>query len=127
MNWTTIRLELASIPSCPQGSASRAYLLRVPLDEHGLIDREAFEENPRQASVRRFWASEPDQYGQLERADGEWKFRTPSRNGAAAVFRFGPTPFLIGGQIEIEDDEGASLPFRVASIRSLGTFMASRS
>ena len=41
MNWRSIRLELARTKEFPEGSASRAYLLRLPLDEKGLIDEQA--------------------------------------------------------------------------------------
>ena len=41
MTWQSIRLELARTPDFPDGSASRAYLLRLPLHRDGLIDEEA--------------------------------------------------------------------------------------
>lgn len=126
MDWKTIRLELARSPGFPQGSAGRAFLVRVPLDEEGFIDGEALERNPRQATVRRFWTSEPDQYGQVERANGKWIFRTKLRNGGEGIFQVDPEPFRLDGQIVIRDPLGDTVPFRVANIQSLGTFAASR-
>jgi hypothetical protein len=37
MTWKSIRLELARTKEFPEGSASRAYLLRLPLDDRGRI------------------------------------------------------------------------------------------
>jgi hypothetical protein len=39
--WNLVRLELAGTSEYPEGSASRAYMLRVPLDDAGLIDEAA--------------------------------------------------------------------------------------
>ena len=58
MNWKRIRLELARTEGFPEGSANRAYLLRLPLDSNGFIDEAARSNRPRWATVRRFWPSE---------------------------------------------------------------------
>lgn len=121
MNWKTIRLELASTEEFPQGSASRALLVRVPLDEQGAIDIAAVERNPTQATVRRFWASEPDQYGLVESVDGGWILRYPRANGRS-VMRLGSEPLRLNHRLTIEDAHGRQLPFRVAAIQNLGPF-----
>ena len=72
--WTLVRLELGNCSNFPKGSASRAYVLRVPLGEGGVIDEAAVAAWPARATVRRFWPNEPDRHGYLFR-DGEgWAF-----------------------------------------------------
>ena len=39
MTWKTIRLQLARTPKFPQGSAAHAYVLRLPIDDNGMIER----------------------------------------------------------------------------------------
>ena len=39
MTWKTIRLELARTPEFPEGSAAHAYVLRLPIDDDGYIER----------------------------------------------------------------------------------------
>src|SRR5580765_7738714 len=58
MNWKSIRLELARTPEFPEGSASRAFLLHLPLDQDGLIDEEVLRDAPARATVHRFWPNE---------------------------------------------------------------------
>ena len=117
MTWKTIRLELSRTSTFPNGSAGRAYLIRAPLDEHGSIDPVAVKQNPTEATVRRFWAAEPDQYGQVELANGRWVFRM---NGVGeTIGRLGPEPIQLHDQITVEDADGTVLPFRVVSIRDL--------
>ena len=116
MTWKTIRLELASTADFPSGSPGRAYLLRVPLDADGRIDNERLMQFPSRATARRFWASEPDQFGQLERLDGHYVVRCDSRD---AVFRLpAATGLALGQLIDIEGPDGILQPFRVASVKS---------
>ncbi|HKT86144.1 MAG TPA: hypothetical protein VJQ77_08675 [Novosphingobium sp.] len=86
INWRNIRLELAGVPEFPQGSASRAYMLHLPLRQDGTIDEEAFRENPGIAGFRRFWPNEPDLSGLVVRTGSGWAllFRRAA-NGAASV------------------------------------------
>ena len=70
MTWKSVRLELAKTREFPNGSASRAYLLRLPLTDDGRIDEVALEELPDQATVRRLWPSEADVSGHLVRDGG---------------------------------------------------------
>src|SRR5205807_1664582 len=62
-NWKNVRLELAPNEEFPVGSVSRAYLIRLPLDDSDLVDLSALEEYPHRAIVRRFWSNEPDETG----------------------------------------------------------------
>lgn len=116
MTWKTVRLELASTPSFPRGSASRAFILRVPLDDEGLIDAEVLGENPARATARRYWSPEPDQFGRLERSDGHWLLRCHGPNGETE-FQMTGLPLRLNREITIKEPSGACYPFRVASVR----------
>src|SRR5665647_232148 len=72
--WTLVRLELAWTPEFPEGSASRAFILRVPLDRDDLIDETSLAKAPAMATVRRFWPNEPDQTGYIVRNGSGWAF-----------------------------------------------------
>lgn len=116
MNWKTIRLELARTSDFPSGSVSRAYLLRVPLDEDGGIDEQALDLGLARATVRRFWPSQPDRSGHLVRENGSWSFRCNGDAGGSA--KLGEQPFRLGSEVTVTEADGSSLPFRVASIRT---------
>lgn len=120
MNWKKVRLELAPMEKFPRGSASRAYLLHVPLNEAGRIDCAALQRNPSMATVRRFWPSQADDFGHIVKADGAWSFRCGRHKCAQAVFRFGRGALELGRQVTIEARDGGCLRFRVASVTQLG-------
>ena len=114
MNWKTIRLELGPTAGFPKGSASRAFVLCAPLDERCFIDREAVAGDPRCVTVRRFWASEADEFGQLEYDHGCWTWRRDGEEGDAA-YRFVAGPFAPDATVHVEEADGTRLPFRVAN------------
>lgn len=118
MIWKTIRLELASTNEFPRGSAGRAFLLNVPIDESGHIDRVAIERNPTQATVRRFWASEPDSFGTIEPSENNWTLRCGHGNSHEARFLLDAAPLNLNSQVNVLSPDGTPLPFRVASVRS---------
>ena len=113
MTWKTIRLELASTADFPTGSSSRAYLLRLPLDDDGSIDDDCLARFPARATAWRFWASEPDQFGHVERLDGHYILRCDSQDTFARLSA--TTAFSPGQLVEIEGPDGARKPFTVAS------------
>jgi hypothetical protein len=53
MTWTNIRLELARTPDFPEGSPAHAYLLRLPLDQNGMVDADAYRAERGKATVQR--------------------------------------------------------------------------
>jgi hypothetical protein len=111
MTWKTIRLELARTKEFPEGSASRAYLLRLPMDDDGLIDETELRDLPAQATVRRFWPNEPDLSGYLIRTSRGWAFSYRlGEEDDATIFHLETHPLLT-------EPDGRKLPFRVASIR----------
>lgn len=114
-NWKNIRLELASTREFPAGSVSRAYLIRLPLDDNDRVDEAAFLENPSRAMVRRYWSSEPDERGQLVRADGSWIIECNGKPHRR--LELDGKPVRLAQQLTVSADEGRAVPFRVASIR----------
>lgn len=121
MSWKSIRLELACTPDFPQGSASRAYLLRLPLGEDGRIDAGAVSEAPGLATVRRFWPNEPDRRGQVVRTAAGWTFSyVVGESDAAPCCEFDPPRLVPGAQVILIEPDGSRLPFRVASMQDLG-------
>lgn len=114
MNWKSIRLELGRTGDFPAGSVSRAYLLRVPLDDQDMIDVRAFDRDPHRAVVRRHWSTEPDERGHIVRSDREWQFRC---NGRVRSVLLDHSPIRLGAEVSVVDSDGSTLPFRIASIR----------
>lgn len=115
MNWKSIRLELGSTGKFPAGSVSRAYLIRLPLDDRDVVDRAAVRRNPTKATVRRHWATEPDERGILVQAADNWVM--PCEGKPDRLFELDGTPVRLGAQVAIIDCDGTTLPFKVASIR----------
>lgn len=114
MNWKSIRLELGCTSEFPAGSVSRAYLLRLPLDDHDRIDADAFELNPRKAVVRRHWSTDPDERGHVARNGADWVLRC---NGKDRTLRVESRCMRLGEKVQLVDAEGDVLPLRIASIR----------
>lgn len=123
MNWKSIRLELGPTAGFPKGSASRAFVLCAPLDELGMVDHQAVARDPRRATVRRFWASEADEFGRLEYVDGSWIFRVRRGKGEEA-YRFAAGPFQLDAVVNVQGPDGTTVPFRVARKGSLSRFAA---
>lgn len=109
MNWKTIRLELAPTDEFPNGSVSRGFLIRVPLNEHGRIDEAALSRLPERAQVRRFWSTEPDQKGRVTRANGHLVLRCAGKPDRLLDLN---AKLQAGNQVTVLE-EGGGLPFRV--------------
>ena len=114
MNWKSIRLELARTVGFPAGSVSRAYLIRLPLDDEDRIDAGAFDRAPERASVRRHWSSEPDSRGRIIRDGAEWRMFC---DGEIRSVLLNSQPVRLGGKVSVIESDGSELPFRIASIR----------
>ncbi|MGZ3172943.1 MAG: hypothetical protein ACXWJC_07795 [Croceibacterium sp.] len=112
--WTLVRLELARTPDFPEGSASRAYMLRVPLNAEGLIDEEEMAERPVLATVRRFWPNESDQTGYLIRNARGWVFSYAiGDEDDENVYHLDEHPLRLGDFVTLTEPDGTRLPFRV--------------
>ena len=120
MSWNTIRLELARTREFPTGSAGRAFLLRLPLRDDGSIDDAEVANRPSRATVRRYWASEPDSSGRIVRCLSGWECRCGQRGREALAFHLPSQPLRLGEQVVMTDPDGRQLPFRVANMTRLG-------
>lgn len=120
MNWKSIRLELARTSEFPEGSASRAYLLRLPLDEQGLIDECELKRSPALATVHRYWPSERDLSGYVIRTPKGWAISyEPGEEDDETVFHLETHPIRVGEYITLTEPDGRQLPFRVSSLNQL--------
>jgi hypothetical protein len=120
MNWKSIRLELARTPDFPEGSASRAYLLRLPLDDEGIIDERALGHAPAMATVHRFWPNERDRSGYMIRTPAGWAMSyEPGEADDETVFHLETHPIRIGEYVTLTEPDGRRLPFRVVSLEQL--------
>ena len=112
--WKLVRLELARTPEYPAGSASRAYMLRLPLGDDGLIDESAIAATPGMASVRRFWPNEPDQQGYLVRKGKGWAFSYAlGDDDDEGLYHLESHPLGLGEYVTLTEPDGRRLPFRV--------------
>ena len=112
--WNLVRLELARTAEFPHGSASRAYMLRVPLDREGVIDEAALARRPALATVRRFWPNEPDQTGYLLRHRDGWVFSyAVGDDDDEKLYHLEGHPLRQGEYVSITEPDGARYPFRV--------------
>lgn len=119
--WNLIRLELARTTEFPDGSASRAYMLRVPLNGEGLIDEAALVRRPGMATVRRFWPNEPDQTGYLVRFGDGWAFSyAAGEDDDEALYHLEAHPLRTGDYVTIAEPGGARHPFRVVRSQADG-------
>ena len=115
MNWKSIRLELGRTGDFPAGSVSRAYLIRLPLNDDDLIDEGEFVRWPTRATVRRHWSTDPDEQGVIVQVGQGWAMRcngTPDRK-----LRLESCPLRLGAHLSIVEPNGTILPFRIASVR----------
>jgi hypothetical protein len=120
MNWKSIRLELGRTSGFPEGSASRVYLLRLPLKKDGLIDEAALAGAPARATVRRFWPNEPDLAGYVVRTPKGWAFSyEPGEDDDETVFHLETHPIRLGEYLTLTEPDGGRLPFRVASVKGI--------
>ena len=109
MDWRTLRLELAPTGEFPNGSVARCFLVRLPLGEDGTICEEGFVQNPRRATARRYWPSEPDQWGLCSLEGDVIMMALNGRNFALRI----DGPIALGTRALIETNLGP-LPFTIA-------------
>jgi hypothetical protein len=116
VTWHLIRLDLARSEAFPEGSHEHCYLLRLPLDERGLVDQQALRAAPERASVLRSRPDEPERTGQVGIANGGWVFSyAPGEGEDEQVFHLESHPLHRGDYVTVTDDAGEALCFEVAS------------
>jgi hypothetical protein len=114
MNWKSIRLELGSTGEFPAGSVSRAYLIRLPLNDLDHVDGAAVAEQPAKAIVQRHWSTDPDEKGVVVPAGGDWAMQC---GGSRRILQLDGTPIRLGQRVSVVEPDGTVLPFKIASIR----------
>ena len=120
-HWNLVRLELARTADFPRGSASRAFMLRVPLDEQGLIDGDALARRPGWETVRRFWPNEADQTGLLLRNGKGWLFSYAIGEGEdEKLYHLEDHPLRVGDHVTLTEPDGSRFPFRVVRSQADG-------
>jgi len=122
--WSIVRLELGRTPEFPDGSASRAYLLRLPLNDNGLIDGVALAQNPALGTVRRFWPNEADERGYIVRKGKGWAFSyAMGEDDDEDVFHLESHPLRVGNYVTVTEHDGERYPFRVVSTQPDGVIV----
>ena len=120
MQWKAIRLELASSGDFPRGSASRSYLLRLPLQRDGSIDERLLRKEPARATVRRYWPNEADMIGHIVHTPSGYAIRYESgATDEVRLFGISANSIRIGDQVVLTEIDGSEIPFRVASLQEL--------
>ena len=118
-----IRLNLARSKEFPQGSTRHGYEFVAPLDGRDHIDAALWKVHRDHCRVRRFWAGEDDEVGQLVHKPGgpehgRWLFDyNPKRaDDDESGYRFGAHAFRVGEYVSIRDEDGEMHTFQVASV-----------
>jgi hypothetical protein len=116
MTWKTIRLNMARTADYPEGSAAHAYVLRLPLDDKGLIDPAALKQHAERPVVRRMWRDERDRQGVVIRTRKGYAFSyEPGDADDENLFHLENHPLNMGAYVTITETDGERLPFRVVS------------
>jgi hypothetical protein len=113
--WKNIRLELGRTNEFPAGSVSRGYLLRLPLDPDGSVDRAALQRHPNRAKVRRYWSTEPDESGDVLPSEDNWSLRCDGK--PPRMLDLGGKGIHIGDLVSVTEPDGTTFPFKIASVR----------
>ena len=112
--WKAIRLELTSTPDFPAGSAGRAFLVQLPLNERGEIDEGALLSSPHKAKFRRHWASDPDEAGRIFHSGKNLGLRSAGKPDR--ILQFSGPSLRPGERVLLIDDDGATLPLQIVSV-----------
>jgi hypothetical protein len=114
----TIRLELARTKEFPQGAANRGYEFVAPLDGEGHLDLNGWQQEREKCRVRRFWAGEGDEHGQLIHRGSRWAFQYEADvEDEEPIFRFDRHSFREGEYVSITEHDGEQRTFRVTAVK----------
>jgi hypothetical protein len=116
MTWKTVRLGLARTAEFPEGSAAHAYVLRLPIDDDGFIERAAMKHPSESPMVHRMWPNELDQVGMVISQRAGWAFSYEVGDADdEGIFHLEHHPIRIGEYLTITEADGKRLPFKVVS------------
>lgn len=118
--WSRVRIILARTPQFPQGSASHAYELIVPLDEDNRIDQAAFNAFPARASVQHVVPNQPAKRGAILLRNGRYAFSyAPGDADDETIYHLENHPLGIGDYVTITEPGDEAKPYRVESVSPL--------
>lgn len=114
----TVRLEMARNPGHPEGDATCGYEIKVPLDDSGHIDLEAFRRDRKVCTVRRFWRGEDEKVGELHHTrHGTWAFSyEPGEADDEPLYRLDSHALRQGEYVTVREQDGSAVTFRVARV-----------
>jgi hypothetical protein len=114
MTWKAIRLELARTADFPQGSEADAYVLRLPIDDIGFINRSAMNHTVESQIVHRMWPGEPDRTRVVIARWADWAcLYGNSHMDDEGIFRLEHHPIKPGEYLTMTETAGRHLPFKV--------------
>lgn len=120
MTWYMIRLDLARTRGFPEGSREHCYLLRIPLDDQQIVDREAVAAAPERATVLRVWPDAPDTAGYLVHKRRGWVFSyAPGDADDEPLFHLEAHPLRAGEYVTVTERDGTPLAFEISQCRVL--------
>lgn len=91
-------------------------MIRLPLDESGVIDEAARQAEPGRATVRRFWPQEPDLSGYVLKSTGGWVFSYAiGEQDDENIVHLENHPIRIGEYLLLSQPDGTRYPFQVIS------------
>jgi hypothetical protein len=117
-----IRLELARDHEFPSGSSERGYVYAAPLDDKGNLLADEWRSARERCRVKRFWAGEKGELGQLvHRRGGSWAFDYDAKRSDddEPGFKFDRHHFVPGEYVSITEHDGVMRTFRIIWVRNL--------
>ena len=116
MTWKIIRLELARTLDFPDGSPAHAYVLRLPIDDNGVLEKRILHHPDVSPVVRRFWPGEADREGVVIPKGRGWVFSyAPGEPDDEALFHLENHSIIVGQYLTITEQDGETLPFKGVS------------
>ena len=116
MTWKNIRLDLARTAEFPEGSDAHSYLVRLPIDDNGMLEVSRLRRAEERPSVHRTWPDEHDKSGVLIARGRDWVISYQVGDADdEAIFHLENHPIRLGQYLTITETDGEKLPFRVVS------------
>jgi hypothetical protein len=118
--WSRVRITLARTPQFPQGSASHAYELIIPLAADNRIDQAAFKAAPGRASVQHVVPNRPPRRGAILLQGGRFVLSyAPGDADDEAISHLENHPLGVGDYVTITEPGEEAQPYRVESVTPL--------
>jgi len=121
MGFKLVRLELGRTDKYPEGTPAKGFELVIPVDERGHLDEKTWHENQAACTVTRFGLGDFDRDGNLILTPKrQWAISyEPGEADDTPIFHLETHHIQEGDYLSITDEDGVTLPFRVASVKDL--------